>query len=55
MSVAVIPALACLRAIWVMCLPALPSETWGAEWLTDPDYFAAHIAMITRLARIAVA
>jgi Ser/Thr protein kinase RdoA (MazF antagonist) len=49
-----IPALACLRAIWVMCLPALPSEGWGADWLGDPGYFAAHIAMIRRFARLAV-
>jgi Ser/Thr protein kinase RdoA (MazF antagonist) len=52
-ELAVIPALACLRAVWVMGLPALPSEAWGAAWLTDPAYFAGHMEMIRRFARVA--
>jgi Ser/Thr protein kinase RdoA (MazF antagonist) len=52
-ELAVVPALACLRAIWVMCLPALPSEDWGAGWLADPEYVAAHLTMIRRFAGLA--
>jgi Ser/Thr protein kinase RdoA (MazF antagonist) len=45
-----IPALATLRAIWIMALPAAPQARWGRDWLVDPEYFAAHLAMIARLA-----
>jgi Ser/Thr protein kinase RdoA (MazF antagonist) len=45
-----IPALATLRAIWVMALPAAPQARWGRDWLVDPEYFAAHLAMIARMA-----
>lgn len=48
-----IPALATLRAIWVMALPAAPGTTWGQDWLADPEYIDAHVAMIERLARAA--
>ncbi|HEY0992134.1 MAG TPA: phosphotransferase [Kofleriaceae bacterium] len=48
-----IPALATLRAVWVMALPATPGTTWGQDWLLDPEYIDAHVAMIQRLARIA--
>jgi len=36
-----------------MALPATPSTTWGQDWLLDPEYFDAHLAMIDRLARAA--
>ena len=45
-----VPALATLRAIWTMALPASPQARWGHDWLVDPDYFAAHLDMIQRLA-----
>jgi Ser/Thr protein kinase RdoA (MazF antagonist) len=48
-----IPALAALRAIWVMAMPAAPGTTWGQDWLLDPEYIDAHVAMIERLARCA--
>jgi Ser/Thr protein kinase RdoA (MazF antagonist) len=48
-----IPALATLRAIWVMALPATPGSTWGQDWLLDPEYVTAHAEMIERLARAA--
>ena len=48
-----IPALATLRAVWVMALPATPGTTWGQEWLLDPEYLDAHVAMIERLASLA--
>jgi homoserine kinase type II len=48
-----IPALATLRAMWVMALPAAPGTTWGQDWLLDPEYIDAHVAMIERLARVA--
>jgi homoserine kinase type II len=48
-----IPALAALRAIWVMALPAAPGTTWGQDWLLDPEYIEAHVAMIERFARVA--
>jgi Ser/Thr protein kinase RdoA (MazF antagonist) len=47
-----IPALATLRAIWTMALPASPISTWGRDWL-DSEYFAAHISMIKSLAHVA--
>jgi Ser/Thr protein kinase RdoA (MazF antagonist) len=50
----VIPALATLRAIWTMALPASPISSWGQypEWL-DTEYFDAHIGMVRRLASAA--
>lgn len=48
-----IPALAALRAVWVMALPAAPGATWGQDWLLDPEYLDAHLAMIERLAAAA--
>lgn len=48
-----IPALATLRAVWVMALPAAPGTRWGQDWLLDPAYLDAHIGMIERLARAA--
>jgi Ser/Thr protein kinase RdoA (MazF antagonist) len=48
-----IPALAALRAVWVMALPAAPGATWGQDWLLDPEYLDAHVAMIERLAAAA--
>jgi homoserine kinase type II len=48
-----IPALATLRAIWVMAMPAAPGRTWGQDWLVDPEYIDAHVAMIDRFARLA--
>ncbi len=48
-----IPALATLRAVWVMALPATPGTTWGQDWLLDPEYIDAHVAMIERLASVA--
>jgi Ser/Thr protein kinase RdoA (MazF antagonist) len=45
-----VPPLATLRAIWTMALPASPQARWGHDWLVDPDYFAAHLDMIQRLA-----
>ncbi|MEM9483724.1 MAG: phosphotransferase [Cyanobacteria bacterium P01_F01_bin.116] len=47
----VIPALATLRAIWVMALPAQPGVTWGTDWLNDLSYFDAHFKMIQDFAR----
>lgn len=45
-----IPALAVLRAIRTMAMPALPGcEAWGGAWLQDRAYFAAHLEMIDRL------
>jgi Ser/Thr protein kinase RdoA (MazF antagonist) len=49
-----IPALAALRAVWVMALPATRGATWGQDWLPDPEYLDAHVAMIERLAAIAL-
>ncbi len=48
-----IPALATLRAMWTMALPAAPGTTWGQDWLLDPEYLDAHLAMIDQLARAA--
>lgn len=45
-----VPRLATLRAIWTMALPASPEARWGQAWLVDPEYFAAHLEMIERLA-----
>ncbi len=45
-----VPALATLRAIWTMALPAQHVDIWGADWLADPTYFAAHLTMIRRFA-----
>jgi Ser/Thr protein kinase RdoA (MazF antagonist) len=45
-----IPALAVLRAIRTMALPALPGcEPWGADWLRDRAYFQAHLELIDSL------
>jgi Ser/Thr protein kinase RdoA (MazF antagonist) len=44
-----IPALATLRAIWVMAMPMMPGTRWGQDWL-DLDYLEAHVTMIERLA-----
>jgi hypothetical protein len=30
----------------MMALPAAPGTTWGQDWLLDPEYLAAHLAMI---------
>jgi len=49
----VIPALAAVRAVWVMALPAAPGATWGQDWLLDPEYLGAHLGMIERLATAA--
>lgn len=49
-----IPALATLRAVWVMALPATPGTTWGQDWLLDPEYIDAHVTMIERLAAACV-
>lgn len=46
-----IPALATLRAIWVMALPAQPGAMWGTDWCTDRSYFNAHFKMIQDFAR----
>lgn len=48
-----IPALATLRAVWVMALPAGPGMTWGQDWLLDPEYIDSHVAMVERLACVA--
>jgi Ser/Thr protein kinase RdoA (MazF antagonist) len=45
-ELAVVPALATLRAIWVMALPARPGTKWGADWLRDGSYFEAHLEAI---------
>jgi Ser/Thr protein kinase RdoA (MazF antagonist) len=49
-ELAAIPALATLRAIWVMALPAQPGATWGNDWLNDPDYIKAHLERVEELA-----
>jgi hypothetical protein len=36
-----------------MALPAAPGATWGQDWLLDPEYLDAHLAMIERLATAA--
>lgn len=45
-----VPALATLRAIWTMAMPARYVDIWGADWLADPTYFEAHLTMIHRFA-----
>jgi Ser/Thr protein kinase RdoA (MazF antagonist) len=45
-ELAAIPALATLRAIWTMALPAQPGTRWGDDWLADISYFDAHFRMI---------
>jgi len=45
-----IPALETLRAVWTMALPAAPGTAWGQDWLLDPEYLDAHLAMIDQLA-----
>jgi Ser/Thr protein kinase RdoA (MazF antagonist) len=45
-----LPALETLRAVWTMALPAAPGTTWGQDWLLDPEYLDAHLAMIVQLA-----
>jgi Ser/Thr protein kinase RdoA (MazF antagonist) len=50
-EVEAIPALATLRAIWTMALPAQPSAIWGTDWLKDLSYFDAHFKMIQDFAR----
>jgi Ser/Thr protein kinase RdoA (MazF antagonist) len=45
-----VPALATLRALWVMALPALPGTRWGEDWLREPTYFEAHLEAISRFA-----
>jgi Ser/Thr protein kinase RdoA (MazF antagonist) len=49
-ELAAVPALATLRAIWVMALPALPGARWGTAWLEDASYFEAHLEVIARFA-----
>lgn len=49
-----VPALATLRAIWVMALPAQPSATWGNDWLNDSDYIQAHLERVEALASSAI-
>ncbi|MBD1824129.1 phosphotransferase [Cyanobacteria bacterium FACHB-DQ100] len=51
-ELAAIPALATLRAIWVMALPAQPGATWGNDWLNDPDYIQAHLEGVEALAKV---
>jgi Ser/Thr protein kinase RdoA (MazF antagonist) len=48
-----IPAVATLRAVWVIALPAATGSTWGQDWLLDPEYIATHLGMIDRLSRMA--
>jgi Ser/Thr protein kinase RdoA (MazF antagonist) len=48
-----VPAIAALRALWVMALPAEPHSRWGASWLDDPEYFDAHVGHIRRHAQLA--
>jgi Ser/Thr protein kinase RdoA (MazF antagonist) len=48
-----IPAVATLRAVWVMARPAATGSTWGQDWLLDPEYIATHLGMIDRLSRMA--
>ncbi|MBD1847717.1 phosphotransferase [Cyanobacteria bacterium FACHB-63] len=50
-ELAAIPALATLRAIWVMALPAQPGATWGKNWLNDPEYIQAHLERVEALAK----
>jgi Ser/Thr protein kinase RdoA (MazF antagonist) len=45
-----IPALAVLRAIWTMAMPAQYVGIWGENWLSDPTYFDDHLTMIRRFA-----
>jgi hypothetical protein len=52
-AISAVPALATLRAIWVMSLPTEPGSRWGASWLEDREYFAAHFEMIQRYADLA--
>jgi Ser/Thr protein kinase RdoA (MazF antagonist) len=47
-ALAAVPALATLRAIWTMALPALPEARWGHGWLADREYFEAHFGLIER-------
>jgi Ser/Thr protein kinase RdoA (MazF antagonist) len=44
-----IPAMAALRAIWVMGLPAHPRSRFGRDWLSDRTYFVDHINAIETL------
>jgi hypothetical protein len=52
-AVGAVPALATLRAVWVMSLPTEPGSRWGAAWLEDREYFAAHLELIHRYADLA--
>ena len=52
-AISAAPALATLRAVWVMSLPTEPGSRWGQSWLEDPEYFAAHVGLIQRYARLA--
>ena len=36
-----------------MSLPTEPGSRWGQSWLEDPEYFAAHVGLIQRYARLA--
>jgi Ser/Thr protein kinase RdoA (MazF antagonist) len=49
-----VPALATLRAIWVMALPAQPRVTWATDWLMDTSYFDAHFNMIQDFTRFKI-
>jgi Ser/Thr protein kinase RdoA (MazF antagonist) len=48
-----VPAWATLRAISVMCMPALPRANWGRDWLSDREYFEAHLSLISRYCSLA--
>jgi Ser/Thr protein kinase RdoA (MazF antagonist) len=52
-AISAVPALATLRAVWVMSLPTEPGSRWGASWLEDREYFAAHVGLIQRYAGLA--
>ena len=52
-AISAAPALATLRAVWVMSLPTEPGSRWGGSWLEDREYFAAHVGSIQRYARLA--
>ena len=49
-ELAMVPALATLRAIWVAALPAFPGMRWGRDWLEDVSYLDAHLDAISRFA-----
>jgi Ser/Thr protein kinase RdoA (MazF antagonist) len=41
-----LPALACLRAFWMMMLPVEPALDWGETFRASREYWAGHLTQM---------